>query len=341
VYDLETGDHHFHVGPGTLVVHNTDSVMIRWGPGVSVPLAHARGEEAAAAITALLRAGAVPGLGGAAALASSERGQHVLRAVQAVELTNEKVYQPYLLLQKKAYCGLKHTPDGRGGFAVELDIKGLDPVRRDRAKILRDTCSAVLKALLYEASPAAALDAVRRTLGDVLADRLPLEAFVLSKSIKGSYASNNLPHVQAWRRMTERGDEGIPPVGGRMQYVLTAGAGDKLYDRAEHPAHVARARLAVDRTYYIGALIPPVTKLLAFTDIGPQLAALFSDATAAAKAKALRLSSLSGFLGGGEEEEEGPAAPRPVLLPRPATKRREAAQQPPPKRTKSMMELFL
>jgi DNA polymerase elongation subunit (family B) len=30
VYDLETASHHFHVGPGNLVVHNTDSVMVKF-----------------------------------------------------------------------------------------------------------------------------------------------------------------------------------------------------------------------------------------------------------------------------------------------------------------------
>ena len=30
VYDVETENHHFHVGPGRLVVHNTDSCMIRF-----------------------------------------------------------------------------------------------------------------------------------------------------------------------------------------------------------------------------------------------------------------------------------------------------------------------
>jgi DNA polymerase elongation subunit (family B) len=41
VYDLETASHHFHVGPGNLVVHNTDSVMVRFRPDIPI------GEEAA------------------------------------------------------------------------------------------------------------------------------------------------------------------------------------------------------------------------------------------------------------------------------------------------------
>jgi DNA polymerase elongation subunit (family B) len=34
VYDLETKCHHFHVAPGTMVVHNTDSVMVRFKPKI-------------------------------------------------------------------------------------------------------------------------------------------------------------------------------------------------------------------------------------------------------------------------------------------------------------------
>ena len=33
VYDLETDNHHFGVGPGALIVHNTDSLFVAFNPG--------------------------------------------------------------------------------------------------------------------------------------------------------------------------------------------------------------------------------------------------------------------------------------------------------------------
>jgi hypothetical protein len=32
VYDLETDNHHFGVGPGALIVHNTDSLFVQFNP---------------------------------------------------------------------------------------------------------------------------------------------------------------------------------------------------------------------------------------------------------------------------------------------------------------------
>jgi hypothetical protein len=308
--------------------------MIYWRKGVEVADAARMGQDAASAITALLRSGAIAAIGGAGALAaaasaasaaSAARGgpggpvpaasstgvkvrspvRDLSEACSAVSLAYEKTYKPYLLLRKKNYVGLKYTEDGKGGFKTELDMKGIDAVRRDRPKLLRETSLGVLRALMYERSVPTALAVLRDSLASIAGGDTPLEDFVLSKSLKGSYASNNLPHVRAWQRMSERGDEGIPPIGARMPYVVvvdSSGGGGKksatkLYDRTEHPAHVKAASLTVDRQYYVETLQNPLVKLMQFVAPDATLKQIFRDAVERATIRASGIGSLRDFAG--------------------------------------------
>ena len=83
VYDLTTANHHFAAGVGSLVVHNTDSVMVVFDVG------EARRHDVAAHF---------------------EVAQRVARDITATfappnELEHEKCYNPYLLFSKKRYAG--------------------------------------------------------------------------------------------------------------------------------------------------------------------------------------------------------------------------------------------
>ena len=310
--------------------------MILFGKGVDVAEAARIGEEAAAAITTLLRTGAINDIGGAGSLAlalsspqstPSKRSpqRDLAAACSAVTLAYEKTYWPYLLMKKKNYAGLMHTADGKGGFKTKIDMKGIDAVRRDRPKLLRDTSNAVLKALLFERSIPGAISALTESLQRIASDGNTLDDFVLSKSLKGHYASPNLPHVTAWKRMIDRGDDGIPPVGARMPYIVTvdkAGGGGrksktKLYDRTEHPAWVKTAGLTVDRQYYVETLQNPIAKLLQFVVGEDTVLSLFRQASERASLTSSRIGSLRDIVSSSKEtifvrpKEVNKAAKRP------------------------------
>lgn len=106
------------------------------------------------------------------------------------------------------------------GFGYELDMKGIDAVRRDRTKMVRDLSESLLQTLLVENDAEGSLKVLSARIDDILNDRVPLSDFVLSKSLKGSYDSENVPHVQAWRRMQARGDANCPTKGGRMPMLI-------------------------------------------------------------------------------------------------------------------------
>jgi len=298
--------------PGSKVIYgDTDSVMVLWGKGTTVERANELGEEAANKITAELREGKITEIGGAGSLSASIssstqewRGRKDLaEACSAVRLTNEKVYFPYLLLKKKNYAAIKFTSDGKGGFKEELDMKGIDAVRRDRSQLVRDASNAILHSLLYERSVVSAMKVLRQQLLDMAEGKIPIQAFVLSKSLKSNYSSSNLPHVMAWKRMLERGDEGAPPVGARMPYVIlsdTNGLGGKetaakLYERSEHPDFASTSGRKLDYPYYIESLFNPLYKLLQFCNV-QDLKSIFRDANDLASNKLKNVSSLKRFL---------------------------------------------
>jgi DNA polymerase elongation subunit (family B) len=157
-----------------------------------------------------------------------------------------------------------------------------------------------LDALLLKRSLDAALDVLQTTLMDVANGAAPLDWFILSKSLKGTYASENQPHVQAWKRMAARGDTDIPEVGTRMPYVIvrpkSSAKVGPLYERVEHPDYVLRAKLHYDAKYYIENAQDVVERLLGPTGLGSKVRGSFQMALATADQKAAGTMSLMAFM---------------------------------------------
>ena len=330
-----------HFAPAKVVYGDTDSVMIHWGPGTTLHEAHELGVRAAEAVTARMRSGEMEGLGGAGALVHASGSQRNAAAAAAVvKLEPEKVYLPYLLLAKKNYAAIKHTPSGKLAadgsivFDEELDVKGIDAVRRDRSQLLRTMSTDILNALLRERSVDRALGILRARLEDIGERRVPNESFVLSKQLKSHYA-NAAVHAEAWRRMRERGDAGLPAIGSRMPFLITAGRADsKLHERAEHPAHVASAGLALDYGYYILSLKNATLKLLQFSST--DVASIFKVALERAHLRQLGIGSLTSFFGASASSAEGGAwrsGAKQRIEPRraPAAKKARKEAEPVPK----------
>jgi hypothetical protein len=105
--------------------------------------------------------------------------------------------------------------------------------------------------------------------------------------------------------MKERGDEGIPPIGARMPYVVVAGSSPKLSERTEHPAYVkANPSMRLDYLYYVTSLQAPVLKLLQFADVRP-IQAMFAAAKERARNHNLGIGNLRGLLLGGGGDGQG------------------------------------
>ena len=179
-----------------------------------------------------------------------------------IELEFEKCYYPYLLFSKKRYAGLLFSkPEGHD----YIDVKGLQLVRRDNAPIVKKVSQRILDAIMYEKSTDKALEAACECVLQVVSGQEPLENFVVSKSLRGSYANPNAqPHVQVARKIKERTGETLGS-GQRVPYVFVVddNIDGLISSRAEDPGYVRDQALDIDYLYYLdNQLLNPIQALL-------------------------------------------------------------------------------
>ena len=86
-----------------------------------------------------------------------------------------------LIVGKKRYCMLKHEAVDA---EAKIDIKGMECVRRDGCNLVRDTVKKVLESLVRTGDVEVAAALAREALRLLFEDRLPLEAYVISKVLR-------------------------------------------------------------------------------------------------------------------------------------------------------------
>ena len=234
VYDLETENHHFHVGPGALVVHNTDSVMVNFNTKQlekeqnksALELSFVLGNEAADRITETFK--------------------------RPIELEFEKCYSPYLLFSKKRYAGLMYTRPDKPDY---IDAKGIQLVRRDNAPFVKDISKTVLHKIMYDRDILGSMDLVQDRARDLLEGRIPVDQLIVSKSLRKDYSNDKQPHLTVASKIEMRNPGSGPKCGERVPYLImnTGNNKDLLYQRAEDPTYVMENSLdhKVDRLYYL------------------------------------------------------------------------------------------
>lgn len=262
VYDLTTENHHFHAGVGSLVVHNTDSVMVEFDVQgrtgqEAIEYSWKLGEEAAEQCTALFK--------------------------KPNNLELEKVYCPYFLYSKKRYAAKLWTQEKDGSMKMNyIDVKGLQVVRRDNTPFVREVCKELLDVILESKNPEGAITLARKRAVELLDGRVPNDKLVLSQKLADAYKSClkdeagnkivstdgenvNLPHVSVVRKMREREPGSEPQSGDRVQFVLidTGDPGAKQFEKAEDPAFALANRVPLDYKYYFtNKFMNPVCDLL-------------------------------------------------------------------------------
>lgn len=238
--------------PGASVIYgDTDSVMIKFGAGMSLADAMARGREAADRISALFP--------------------------PPVKLEFEKCYYPYLLISKKRYAGQLWT---RADAPDRMDTKGVESVRRDNCRLVANVIDSVLRILLEERDLAAAVAYVKRVIGELLQNRLDISLLVVSKQLtkaEGKYESNTAHSVLA-EKMRRRDPGTAPSLGDRVPYVITRGAkAQPAYDRAEDPLYALDHNVAIDNAYYLDNMLrKPLERIFDAMLPPAAVAALFS-----------------------------------------------------------------
>uniref|UniRef100_A0AC35U244 DNA polymerase n=1 Tax=Rhabditophanes sp. KR3021 TaxID=114890 RepID=A0AC35U244_9BILA len=217
----------------TVVYGDTDSVMIKFG---------------------VKTVGEAMELGKIAAL-------EITKSFDApIKLEFEKVYCPFLLINKKRYAGLYFTkPD----IHDKMDCKGLETIRRDNAPIVGTTLNACLEKLMINRSADEALAHAKTVISDLLMNRIDISLLIISKELSKKDYSNKQPHSELAERMKKRDIGSAPKLGDRVPYVITAKGKDAaVYEKAEDPLFVLKNSIPIDVQYYLEhQLAKPLARL--------------------------------------------------------------------------------
>jgi DNA polymerase elongation subunit (family B) len=184
----------------------------------------------------------------------------------------EKTFYPFILFCRKRYVGLMYEDDIT---KCKRKTMGIALKRRDNAPIVKDVFGGALDVLLLERDIKKAQSFVKDMLIKILENKLPLEKFILSKSLRDDYAAMEedykgkatLPaHRVLANRMEARDPGTAPKVGDRVQFVYVNENKSKAKqgDRIEHVDFVRANKMKPDVNFYITNQIQnPVAQLFA------------------------------------------------------------------------------
>ncbi|KAJ3332402.1 DNA-directed DNA polymerase delta [Blyttiomyces sp. JEL0837] len=205
-----------------VIYGDTDSVMVKFGVK-TVEEAMKLGREAATYVTG--------------------------HFIKPINLDFEKVYYPYLLINKKRYAGLYWTNPNKYD---KMDCKGIETVRRDSCRMVSVVIDTCLQKILVERDVKGAEEYVKRVISDLLQNKIDLSQLVISKALgKAEYAGKQA-HSELAERMRKRDAGSAPALGDRVSYVIVKGTKDAAaYEKAEDPIYVLENNLPIDTKYYL------------------------------------------------------------------------------------------
>jgi DNA polymerase delta subunit 1 len=168
-----------------------------------------------------------------------------------IKLEFEKVYFPYLLINKKRYAGLYFT---RPDTYDKMDCKGIETVRRDNCPLVANLINSCLQKILIDRDPNGAVEHAKQTISDLLCNRIDISQLVITKELTktdSEYAGRQA-HNELANRMRKRDPGSAPQLGDRVPYVIIAAAkGTAAYLKSEDPIYVVENNIAIDCQYYL------------------------------------------------------------------------------------------
>ncbi|XP_013786917.1 DNA polymerase delta catalytic subunit [Limulus polyphemus] len=168
-----------------------------------------------------------------------------------IKLEFEKVYFPYLLINKKRYAGLYYTkPETHD----KMDCKGIETVRRDNCPLVANLINMCLQKILIERDPSGAVEYAKQIISDLLCSRVDISQLVITKELTKTddeYSAKQA-HVELAHRMKKRDPGSAPNLGDRVPYVIIAASkGTAAYLKSEDPIFVLENNIPIDTQYYL------------------------------------------------------------------------------------------
>lgn len=225
VYDLTTSNHHFHVGPGSLIVHNTDSIMVRYDlknrmrhedwihPGRRIKEAFRISDRVCERLTNLFPRPMEQEMEGTLFPAIFTRNLNAKESNKGA---------------KKKYVAIKIEPEDLkdlrddGSGTGKVYARGIEIVRRDNFPMTRSLSKKVIDIQLFERDASKALNVLKEELMNLVNGKTDIKELVTSKSYRGNYSDRTVcgPHV-AVANAEALNTRGYKPMrGDRIEYVF-------------------------------------------------------------------------------------------------------------------------
>ncbi|CAG9819660.1 unnamed protein product [Phaedon cochleariae] len=181
--------------------------------------------------------------------------------ISPIKLEFEKVYYPYLLINKKRYAGLYWTNTEKYD---KMDCKGIETVRRDNCTLVVDVINTCLQKLLIGKDPNGAVEYSKRVISDLLQNNVDISQLVITKELTKSDYTAKQAHVELAKKITKRDPGNAPKLGDRIPYVIVAGTKNaKAFEKAEDPIYVLENNIPIDSKYYLeNQLSKPLLRIL-------------------------------------------------------------------------------
>jgi len=228
-----------------------------------------------------------------------------------LELEFEKYFKRFLPMSKKRYVAWKFEPAGEGKWTEDIEMKGIETVRRDWCGLVSDSMRTIIEIILKKDDEKEATSYFKDVISKLLRNEIDVEKLVITKTVTKSperYAGMQ-PHIELVKKLRARNPSEAPGIGDRVGYVITKGTG-LVSGRTEDPSYVAEKGLEIDSKYYIeNQLLPPLERIFAVLGVsksellgnGKQMGLLeaingkYNKATESAQ-KELPVSETSGFI---------------------------------------------
>ncbi|CAH1760530.1 10711_t:CDS:10 [Entrophospora sp. SA101] len=169
--------------------------------------------------------------------------------IKPINLEFEKIYFPYLLVNKKRYAGLYWTNTEKWD---KLDSKGIETVRRDNCLLVQNVIETSLKKILIDRDIEGAETYVKNVISDLLQNKIDMSQLVITKALSKSEYNSKQPHSELAERMHKRDAGSAPTIGDRVAYVIVKGTkGAAAYEKSEDPIYVLENNIPIDTKYYL------------------------------------------------------------------------------------------
>uniref|UniRef100_A0A7N8XBP1 DNA polymerase n=1 Tax=Mastacembelus armatus TaxID=205130 RepID=A0A7N8XBP1_9TELE len=169
-----------------------------------------------------------------------------------IKLEFEKVYYPYLLINKKRYAGLYFS--SCADTHDKMDCKGIETVRRDNCPLVANLINTCLQRILIDRDPQGAVAHAKEVISDLLCNRIDISQLVITKELTRTAQeySGKQAHVELAERMRKRDAGSAPNLGDRVPYVIIKAAkGAAAYMKSEDPIYVLENNIPIDTQYYL------------------------------------------------------------------------------------------